>query len=48
MTKASLINDSILIGAGLEVQRFSPVSSRWEHDSIQEDRVQEELRVLDL
>ena len=29
MTEATL-----LIGAGLEVQRFSPLSSRWEHGSI--------------
>jgi hypothetical protein len=35
-----------LIGVSLQVQRFSPVSSRWEHGSIQEGMVQEELRVL--
>jgi hypothetical protein len=35
-----------LIGAGLQVQRFSPLSSRWEHGSIQAGIVQEELRVL--
>jgi hypothetical protein len=35
-----------LIGAGLQVQRFSPLSSRWEHGSIQAGMVQEELRVL--
>jgi hypothetical protein len=35
-------------GAGLQVQRFSPLSSRWEHGSFQADRVQEELRVLHL
>jgi hypothetical protein len=35
-----------LIGAGLQVQRFSPVSSRWEHGSIKAGMVQEELRVL--
>jgi hypothetical protein len=34
-----------LIGAGLQVQRFSPLS-RWEHDSIQAGMAQEELRVL--
>jgi len=37
-----------LIGAGLQVQRFSPLSSRWEHGSIQADMVQEELGVLHL
>ena len=35
-----------LLGAGLQVQRFSPLSSRWEHGSIQAGMVQEELRVL--
>jgi hypothetical protein len=35
-----------LIGAGLQVQGFSPLSSRWEHGSIQAGMVQEELRVL--
>jgi hypothetical protein len=29
-----------------EVQRFSPLSSRWEHGSIQAGMAQEELRVL--
>jgi hypothetical protein len=37
-----------LIGAGLQVQRFSLVSSRWEHGSIQTGVVQAELRVLHL
>jgi hypothetical protein len=37
-----------LIGAGLQVQRFNPLSSRQEHDSIQAGMVQEELRVLHL
>jgi hypothetical protein len=37
-----------LIGAGLQVQRFSSLSSRWEHSSIQADMVQKELRVLHL
>jgi hypothetical protein len=37
-----------LIGAGLQVQRFSPLSSRQEHGSIQAGMVQEELRVLHL
>jgi hypothetical protein len=34
-----------LIGAGLQVQRFSPLSSRWEHGSIQAGMGLEELRV---
>jgi hypothetical protein len=37
-----------LIEAGLQVQRFSPLSSRQEHSSIQASMVQEELRVLHL
>jgi len=37
-----------LIGAGLKVQRFSPLSSWWEHGSVQAGMVQEELRVLHL
>jgi hypothetical protein len=36
----------LTIGAGLQGQRFSPLSSRWEHCSIQAGIVQEELRVL--
>jgi hypothetical protein len=35
-----------LIGSGLQVQKFSPLSSRQEHGGIQADMVQEELRVL--
>jgi hypothetical protein len=35
-----------LIGAGLQVQRFSPLSLRQEHGSIQAGMVQAELRVL--
>jgi hypothetical protein len=46
MIKASLINDNI--GPGLQVQRFSPLSSRQKHGSIQAGMVQEELRVLHL
>jgi hypothetical protein len=38
----------LLIGAGLQVQRFNPLSSRWEHGGIQAGMVQEELRVLHL
>jgi hypothetical protein len=37
-----------LIGAGLQVQRFSLISSRREHGSIQAGMVQKELRVLHL
>jgi hypothetical protein len=35
-----------LIGTGLQVQGFSPLSSQWEHGSIQAGMVQAELRVL--
>jgi hypothetical protein len=49
MTKASLIIiKQHLIGAGLQVQRFSPLSSRWEHGSIQAGMAQAKLRVLHL
>jgi hypothetical protein len=41
-------NSYNLIGAGLQVQRFSLLSSRQEHGSIQAGMVQEELRVLHL
>jgi hypothetical protein len=37
-----------LIRAGLQIQRFSPLSSRREQGSIQTGMVQEELRVLHL
>jgi hypothetical protein len=37
-----------LIGAGLQVQSFSPLSSRWERGSIQAGMMQEELRVVHL
>jgi hypothetical protein len=37
-----------IFGAGLQVQKFSPLSSRWEHGSIQAGMVQVELRVLHL
>ena len=37
-----------LIEAGLQVQRFIPLSPRQEHGSIQADMVQEQLRVLHL
>ena len=35
-----------LIGTGLQGQRFSPLSSRWEHGSIHSGMAQAELRVL--
>jgi hypothetical protein len=47
MTKASFIKKQHLIGAGLQVQRLSPLSSRWEHGSIQAVMVQAELLVED-
>ena len=31
---------------GLQIQRFSPLSSRWEHGSIQAGMTQAELKVL--
>jgi hypothetical protein len=37
-----------LTEAGLQDQRFSPLSSRQEHGSIQAGMVQEELKVLHL
>lgn len=37
-----------LIGAGLQVQRFSRLSSRQEHGSIQAGMMEEKLRVLHL
>jgi hypothetical protein len=37
-----------LIRAGLQVQRLSPLSSRWEHGSIQAGMVQEMLRMQEL
>jgi hypothetical protein len=49
MTKASLIYIyKHLIGAGLQVQMFSLLSSRWEHGNIQAGIAQAELRVLRL
>jgi hypothetical protein len=47
MTKVSLIKTTFN-WAGLQVQRFRPLSSRQEHGGIQADMVQEELRVLHL
>jgi hypothetical protein len=37
-----------LVGTGLQVQRFSPLSSRPEHDRVQAGMVLEEVRVLHL
>jgi hypothetical protein len=48
MTKASLIKKQHLIEAGLQVQRFIPLSSSLEHGSIQAGMAQAELRVLHL
>ena len=47
MTKETLIRTTCN-SDWLQVQRFSPLSSRQEHDSIQAGMVQEELRVLHL
>jgi hypothetical protein len=47
MTEATLKGQHF-IGVGLQVQRFSPLSSRWEHGSIQAGIVWEMLRVLHL
>jgi hypothetical protein len=44
VTKAALIRMT-LIGAGLQAQRFSPLSSRREHGSVQVDMGLEEQRV---
>jgi hypothetical protein len=46
MAKATLTRTTF--SWGLQVQRFSPLSSRWEHVSIQAGMVLEELRVLHL
>jgi hypothetical protein len=43
-----LLQGQHLIGAGLQVQRFSPLSSRQETGSVQAGMVQAELRVLHL
>jgi len=45
MTKATLVRTT-LIGAGLQVQRFSPLSPKQKHGSIQEGTKHEKLRVL--
>jgi hypothetical protein len=37
-----------LMGAGLQVDRFSPLSSKWKHASIQAGMIQEMLRALHL
>jgi hypothetical protein len=43
MTKTTLIKT---IGAGLQAQRFSPILSRQDHDSLQAGKVQAEQKVL--
>jgi hypothetical protein len=48
MTKATLIRRAFNWAWLMLVQRFSPLSSRWEHGIIQAGMVQEELRVLHL
>jgi hypothetical protein len=48
MTKATLIRTTYLTETGLQVQRFSLLSSRWEKGRVQAGMVQEELRVLHL
>ena len=35
-----------LIGPGLQVQRFTPLTSRWEHGNVQTGTPQKELKVL--
>jgi hypothetical protein len=47
MTKATFTKDN-LIGAGLQVQRFSSFLSRQKHGSVQAGMEQEELKVLHL
>jgi hypothetical protein len=47
ITKATLIRTTFNWGC-LQVQRFIPVSSRWEYGSIQAGMVQEKLRVVHL
>jgi hypothetical protein len=41
--KGNSYKEKHLIGAGLQVQRFSPLSSRWEHGNIHAGMVQEEF-----
>jgi hypothetical protein len=52
MTKATLIRTTFnwgwLTGSEVQVQRFSPLSSRQDHGSIQAGMVQDKLRVLHL
>jgi len=47
MTKATL-KGRHLTGAGLQVQRFRSVSSKWDHVRVQASMVLEELRILHL
>jgi hypothetical protein len=48
MAKATLIRTTFKWGWLTGLERFSPLSSRWEHSSVQADMVQEKLRVLHL
>ena len=45
MTKATLIRTTFN-WAGLQVQRFSPLSSKWEHGSAQAGMAQDKFSVL--
>ena len=45
-TSTTWLKGQHLIGTELQVQRFSPLSSRWEHGSTQAGIVQAKLRVL--
>jgi hypothetical protein len=47
MAKATLRRTTYIV-AGLQVQKFSSLSSRWEHGNIQAGIIQKELRVLHL
>jgi hypothetical protein len=44
MTKAILVGQH-LIGGGLQVQRFSPLSLVWDYGSIQTGMVKAEVRI---
>jgi hypothetical protein len=48
MTKASLIKNNIYLGLSYRFMAYSPLSSRWEHGSIQASMAKAELRVLRL
>jgi hypothetical protein len=46
MTMATLIRTTFNWSWLIQVQRFSPLSSRWEHGRVQVDLRLEELKVL--